>query len=420
MLRFTDNIIGQNTLGCNLRCKYCYESHEKKTSDYLDYKTFCQVLDNTLYYRCILGDRNNRIIWHFHGGEVFTIPWEELKAEILYVEERQKYFPKLDWCVQTNGTLINDEIAQFFAEKHHNIGFSFDGFGDNDRMTAEGNKKLIDNLRALSQKYGTMFSCLSTFSRKNMKTWLSDMQKIKDFCPSIGINVLCDTSDEFIPNAEEQWTYWVSPVLESLLTENPIKERNIQNILERALQKNIYSNDFPEKTGCFDRVCAFGSNMTSINPSLMMCGCDKHLDRGDYAGISTLAKESIYQRDFLGFRAAKRVANHYARMFEIERETGCPTCPAADCCPGECQAYSYSRYGKVTLNRGLCSMYLKAYDFIEKNWPIILSHTGVSLFGVEDQPRYITPYAHKKLKEMGYNLIIRNGWMWTERKENLT
>ena len=413
MLRFTENIIGQNTLGCNLRCKYCYESHAKKTLDYLDYKTFCQVFDNVLYYRCVLGDKNNRLIWHFHGGEVLMLPWEELKAEILYVEERKKYFPNIDWCIQTNGTLVTDEIAKFFVEHNHNIGFSFDGFGDNDRMSAEGNKKLIDNLRLLHQKYGTRFSCLSTFSRKNMRTWLSDMEKISDFCPSIGLNVLCDTSDEFIPNAEEQWTYWVEPVLKSLLTPNPIQERNVINVLERALQKNIYCSDFVEKTGCFDRICAFGSNMTSINPSLEMCGCDKHLDRGDFSEIDVLKKQSIYTRDFLGYQNAKRVINHIKNMYEIEKETGGHTCPASDCCPGDCQAYSYSRYGKVTLRKDLCEMYNKAYDFIEENWPIILEHTSVSLFGVEDSPKYITPYAHKKLKQMGYKLEIRNGWMRT-------
>lgn len=417
MLRFTENIIGQNTLGCNLRCKYCYEAHEKKTSDYMDYKTFCQVLDNTLYYRCVLGNKDNRLIWHFHGGEIFTIPWEELKAEILYVEERKKYFKGLDWCVQTNGTLVTDEIAQFFAEKNHSIGFSFDGFGSNDRMSAEGNEKLINNLRRFHNDYGTSFSCLTTFSRKNMKNWLSDMKAISDFCPCIGINVLCDTTNEYIPNENEQWTYWVEPVLQSLLTPNPIQERNVLNVLERALQKNIYRSDYVEKTGCFDRVCAFGSNMTSINPSLEMCGCDKHLDRGLYSEIPILRKESIYRRDFLGYRAAKRVVNHYKNMFELEKETGCNICPASDCCPGECQAYSYSRYGKATLNRDLCTLYLRAYNFIENNWPIILSHTPVSLFGVNEAPKYITPYAHKKLKDMGYKLMIQDGWMKTLKKK---
>ena len=248
-----------------------------------------------------------------------------------------------------------------------------------------------------------------------MKNWLPDMMEISDFCSSIGINVLCDTSDEFIPNAEEQWTYWIEPVLKSLLTPNPIKERNIINVLERALQKNVYNSDYVEKTGCFDRLCAFGSNMTSINPSLEMCGCDKHLDKGDYAETDILKKESIYKRDFLGFQTAKKVVNHVKNMIQIEKETGCQTCPAEDCCPGECQAYSYSRYGSVTLRKDLCDMYNKAYDFIEENWPIILEHTPVSLFGVSDKPMYVTPYAHKQLRKLGYKLHIENGWMSTEK-----
>lgn len=417
MLRFTSNIIGQNTLNCNLRCTYCYEAHNKKTADYIDYKTFCQVLDNLLYYRCVLGARDNPVIWHFHGGEVLMLPWEELKAEILYVEERKKFFPKLDWCIQTNGTLVTDEIAQFFREHHHNIGFSFDGFGSNDRMSAEGNRKLIDHLRELHKKYQTEFSCLSVLTRKNMKTWLPDMMEVLDFCSSVGINVLCDTSNDLIPNAEEQWTYWVEPVLKSLITPNPIPERNVRNILGRAVQKNLYNSDMIEKTGCFDRLCAFGSNMTSINPSLEMCGCDKHLDRGKFAEIDVLKKQSIYQRDFLGYQTAKKVVNHYAKVFELEREVGCNTCTATDLCPGECQAYSYSRYGKPTLNKELCQMYQKAYDFIDEHWPQILEYQAVDLYDVEDYPRYVTPRAHKQLAEAGYILKIENGKVRTYKKE---
>ena len=105
MLRFTNNIIGQVTLNCNKRCKYCYEhTHNgdalpNKTS--MSFESFKNIFDRCVYERCILGSKENSLMWHFHGGEVFLLPWPELKKMIAYIENRKQFFPNVDWMVQT-------------------------------------------------------------------------------------------------------------------------------------------------------------------------------------------------------------------------------------------------------------------------------------------------------------------------------
>lgn len=406
MFRFTDNVIGQMTLQCNLNCKYCYEGKElKKTKEILTVPKFKEAFDTYIYQRCILGDRDNRANWHFHGGEPLLYNWEDFKECVRYVKRRQECFPNVVWCIQTNGTLLNDEMAEFFAKENMTIGFSFDGFTVTDRMSEAKNRELIKRLEGFHYKYGTEFNCLSVVSKDNIKTWFSDMREISSWCHSCGVNILCPTDDLMDKklSGEDCWHYWIKPCLESFLTPNPLKERFVSMLIETYLSHDILICDKvdPFKTGCFDRVCGHGVNMTSVDPDMTVSNCDKFMEEGKFPGVRS--KFALNERDFLGLQQVKRYVEYLQKLFKVETATGCDNCFAKVLCLGDCQSVNLSTYGEIRLDTNMCKIYQKAYEFLKLNWIKILEYNPVqTLF----QIRSITPTALRELQDAGYSPVI--------------
>lgn len=404
MLRFSDNLIAQMTLGCNCNCKYCYEGNDHSNKKYIDTITFQGLLDKYIFDRCVLGSIESYLNFHFHGGEVFTIPWEELKFDMDYLFQRKKYFPNLCLSIQTNGTLLTDEMAKYFADNNVSVGISWDGY-ISDRLTQEGNTKLIDKLRKFHEKYGTKFHFLSVLSKKNMKTWVDDIRSIQDISDGFGINTICtlEKDDDLKVSPEEQWEYWINPVLQSLLTDEPLRERAIDIIIEKLISEDILitSGLWKSKSGCFDRLCGFGSNMTAITPDLVMHNCDKFMENGPF--IDKREEFTLQRTDLWGYQQVKRAISHYKKIFELENKLGCSKCPMRIECNGECQSYNISRYGEVKIDNSMCSIYLRLYDFFSEKWPEVLSHSS---FGFIGDVEGISPSARKKLLDSGYELRI--------------
>lgn len=380
MFRFTDNIIAQTTLQCNLNCKYCYEGSKiKANKKQMSVSDFKRALDTAIYQRCILGDKNNKLIWHFHGGEPFLYNWEDFKECIRYIHRRAKSFPNVTYCVQSNGLCINKEIAEFFAKEKCSIGISFDGFSTTERMSKEKTKALIESLRNLKAETGVRFSCLSVFSRANMDNWFVDMVSTSDLFDSFGINVLVpsEKTDNLAPTAEEQWKYWLEPCLKSYLTDNPLKERFVNMMVERFFTDVILHTEDTEvkKTGCFDRICGHGVNMINIDPSLNVHNCDKYLEEGNY--ICNRYEEPLNSYDFLGLEQIKRYGEYCKNIFELEHKTGCNRCYASNLCLGGCQSYNLSRYNEYRLDTTMCDIYKRVFDFLRINWVEILKHNYI-------------------------------------------
>lgn len=126
---------------CNLACKYCY---------YLEKNNLYKTPDNS-HEKFIMSDEllekftkqyieaqtQPQILFTWHGGETLMRPISFYKKAM---EFQQKYAKgrQIDNCIQTNGTLINDEWAQFFAENNWLVGISIDGpqeFHDEYRRT---------------------------------------------------------------------------------------------------------------------------------------------------------------------------------------------------------------------------------------------------------------------------------------------
>lgn len=114
----------QVTLDCNLDCSYCFQEH---TGGIIDLSTVEIILQKTVStnYKKQLFCNNNTIKVYWHGGEPL-LAGVDFFRKAMDLESR---FPGVvfDNRIQTNGTLMTEEFAGFFAENHFAVGFSLDG-----------------------------------------------------------------------------------------------------------------------------------------------------------------------------------------------------------------------------------------------------------------------------------------------------
>ena len=381
MVRFTDNLIIQLTRDCNLHCEYCFQGNKFEwTSKTIDLDTFKKIVDTTIYYRCVLGRLENHIDFHFHGGEV-TLLGEDLLVQMLeYVLYRKKYFPGIAISIQSNGLLVSETFYKYLVSKGITIGISFDGRRSTHRMSLEENDKLFEKIKYLSTTYGKNIGLLSVLTTENMKTWFEDMREIQPYVYSVGVNpvVTNECQDYLIPSLEDQYTYWLKPVLESYCTTDPVFERDVSIIIQKVVGDIVFELDKSNlKTGCFDRLCGHGSNMIAIDPNLNLASCDKFLEEGAF--IHKREYKTLEDRDFLGLQQIKKVLTFYKDIVEAEDKVGCDFCKAKWMCNGECQSYMISKIGKVHIPNTVCDVYKRVYDFIKNNWITIASHNDVKL-----------------------------------------
>jgi uncharacterized protein len=114
---------------CNLRCKYCfYEDEANNRSEAcmgLMSKEMSQLLLREAFSAV---DSNGTVSFAFQGGEP-TVAGLTFFQE--FVENARLLKPKdvsLNFSIQTNGTLLNEEWAAFFEKEGFLVGLSMDGF----------------------------------------------------------------------------------------------------------------------------------------------------------------------------------------------------------------------------------------------------------------------------------------------------
>ena len=132
---------------CNLACKYCY--YLEKTNLYKE-NTSKFVMSDSLLEKFIEEYINSQtmpqVLFTWHGGETLMRP---LSFYQKVVELQKKYANgrTIDNCIQTNGTLLNDEWCEFFHDNHWLVGISIDGpqeFHDEYRKNKQG-KRVCQN-----------------------------------------------------------------------------------------------------------------------------------------------------------------------------------------------------------------------------------------------------------------------------------
>ncbi|MCL0098927.1 radical SAM protein [Dehalococcoidia bacterium] len=155
------------TYKCNLRCQHCYVAHLlNKTERNLSVKRLKEVLDELATIRCL------RV--NFTGGEMFMFP---NVLEVVHYAINRGFAVEL----LTNGTLINEEIAEELAQMEVNCVcvslYGFEKLHDEFTRVQGSFKQTIKALRILAGKgIPVVGSCAGTTRNyeeiSQLKRWL--------------------------------------------------------------------------------------------------------------------------------------------------------------------------------------------------------------------------------------------------------
>jgi len=104
-------------LGCNLRCKYCYEGiYRTKTKPKMNYNLGA-ILKKMEEFK--------NMDMSLHGGEPLTLPKKNVEAILA-----KMYELKGKSSIQTNATLIDNDYIRMFKKYKTSVGISWDGPGE--------------------------------------------------------------------------------------------------------------------------------------------------------------------------------------------------------------------------------------------------------------------------------------------------
>ena len=153
-------IVVKLTTGCNLRCVYCSEGD--KPLRVLKKEYLYKLIDELPAFLDQHHDRHITLLWH--GGEPMTVGTAYLKTVMDYAREKLSGYD-LQFEMQTNLTLLDDDWLQLIKAYHIGIGVSLDGYKelhDANRRDAEGNPTFdrimarMDRLRKEGIHFGTL------------------------------------------------------------------------------------------------------------------------------------------------------------------------------------------------------------------------------------------------------------------------
>lgn len=169
---------------CNLDCKYCfYLEKEKLFPTNENFKMSDEVLET--YIRQYIAHQSiPEINFAWQGGEP-TLLGVNFFRKVVALQKKYADGRPVSNALQTNGTLLDDEWAGFFAENNFLIGLSIDGparLHDAYRVDKKGGatyERVLAGLRVL-KKHRVEFNTLTVVNRINSKKPLEVYRFLRD------------------------------------------------------------------------------------------------------------------------------------------------------------------------------------------------------------------------------------------------
>ena len=168
---------------CNLRCAYCFYREEA------DHRTVgCRGKMTGDTARTVIGkafayagsDRDSRVSFAFQGGEPLLAGLPFFQTFVQTAKDTNVSGIPVDFSLQTNGVLIDDAFAAFFAKEGFLVGLSLDG------------------IRSVHDRYRTDAAGNGTFDavRRAAKRLSAH---------HVPFNILCVVTDALCTHGEEVW-----------------------------------------------------------------------------------------------------------------------------------------------------------------------------------------------------------------------
>ena len=156
---------------CNLDCAYCFFLSKEMLYPGSRFRMADELLE-TYIRQLIEAQRVPYVAIAWQGGEPTLMGADFFRRAHAYVEKYRRPGMQVEYTIQTNGTLIDDELAAQFKEHDYLVGISIDGppaMHDAyrvDRGGAQTSERVLRGLETL-KRHGVEFNTLTTLHRAN-------------------------------------------------------------------------------------------------------------------------------------------------------------------------------------------------------------------------------------------------------------
>jgi uncharacterized protein len=299
------NLVIWLTEACNLNCSYCYERHQPVAFD------IERVQDTVL--RLFMDDQMDlkaeRNGISFFGGE----PLLEYENMTQFIEWLETTIPRpFRYHITTNGTLIDEEKAQYLASKHFGMLFSIDG--DREAMLARSDS-YDASVAALEHVWavGLHPEANMTFTPEQMHRATTNIQHVVD----LGFTT-------YNLNQQSGASYDFTETLNALLTVYRYHMEYLHGagIRTSSLSKAFKAIELREKQG---GACGAGKGFVAISPTGDIYPCHKLIQvpatrLAEHGGQISGIKRGWWER------------------FDPKQNETCDTCAVRPLCAGSCGA----------------------------------------------------------------------------------
>ena len=238
---------------CNLDCAYCFFLSKEMLYPGSRFRMADELLE--AYIRQLLEAHQTPVVQvAWQGGEptLMGLPFFERSIEL--VEKVRRPGVRIDYSIQTNGTLINDDWAAFFKRHNFLVGISIDGpqtLHDAYRVDKGGQPtfdKVMRGLRFL-QAHGVECNTLTTLHRANADHPVEVYRFLRDECRSSFIQfipiierVAASTPDPLTPHAPPGAPGQVSTAPWSSWRDRPLYTQAGELVTDRSIQPEQYGD----------------------------------------------------------------------------------------------------------------------------------------------------------------------------------
>ncbi len=163
-------MIKPSSSACNLKCKYCFyaslsSEREAYSKGFMCIETAENIIKSAVEYT-----KGTEIIFTFQGGEPMLSKLDFYEAFVALIRKYNTYNSRITYCLQTNGTLINEDWCRFFKDNNFLIGVSLDGNEKQNeyRVYPDGSPSFDDVLNGIEllKKYKVQFNVLSVVTKQ--------------------------------------------------------------------------------------------------------------------------------------------------------------------------------------------------------------------------------------------------------------
>ena len=351
---------------CNLDCAYCFYLSKEKLYPGSQFRMSDDVLEQ--HVRQLLDSQHgHHVSLAWQGGEPTLMGIEFFQRAIRYAEQYRQPHQNIEYSIQTNGILLDDEWGVFLKENNFLVGISLDGppeLHNKYRVDKGGQPTHAHVLKGLNflKNHEVDFNILCTVNAVNSKFPLKVYRYFRD---EIGAQFI-----QFIPIVERQndTGYQEGNTVTDRSVEPEQWGRFLVEIFDEWVQHDVGKIFIPTFESALANWLGMPAGMCVFNAT---CGGALALEHnGDLYACDHFVEPKYFLGNIRERHINELVASDGQRQFgQAKLDTlprYCRECPVQFACHGECPKNRFINTpdGEPGLNY-LCAGYKHFFQHID-------------------------------------------------------